>query len=838
MKKLTTAFVTFLAALLAFTATTLAWFSMRAQVPFPTNFYGSTQAAYFAGGNGSKDEPYTISAPVHLYNLAWLQYLGYFNLKDGFNNGRAQSFFKLENSFSCNALVLPPIGTAEYPFIGNFDGNGKVLTNVTVSNYKNGDNGFSRYPDKAQFNATTNLLLSSNSSNDSEVSIVGLFGVTGNYNDFVTQKYASVTKKDSEETPAQNTAMVTETEFAYGNMQVKDFYVNNLHVNSQSEKTLVGLVAGYVRGSVNNVGVYACDMQLKKGAQGLEENSSTVSHYAIVGNYDDSKVEWEEKPIGGVQGDSAAWGGSIDMRTLNRRITYMFAAAGKVNATRLEISDDNFGLSASRVSASEYYWNRTDTSSYAFIYINDGTVLPLNVDKSKMGLDKMVLDESDEVLINKEEIKGLHCNTYYQTYTQEVISSTNTGYIVGYGKDAKSSIRARIQPLASSNDGGIYRSLGYSEAQKGYSEAQKDKSIQYNDDHKEKFEMLTIAFNADGTSYNTYRIKDDVNGSKDTTAFDSVTQKGYADLGLNGYQSVRTNFDASMENSYMIHGFHFQKALSAQTATSYETVNKNVTLCGEEKTNYSLIKGGVNFTLEQGGTIKAILGSYYTGDANSMFDLYRVERQENATGGYSIKSFQRLSKIYKDADGKLSYIYENDSSTTDTDGLTLVFDFDALTKEAVLMKNAAYYFEIPVTAGDYVMGADKESSESNAYLMYLDIGANGGNDGSDGGSTGATKPYDIASVDFVSAQADAHFAVPQKDGATYFPQYADVTFSVSSVTEKAVVKYRRAEYAADDLANAQTTPIASVLKYYCENVTLTPAYGSGGKAEEDESLKN
>ena len=90
----------------------------------------------------------------------------------------------------------------------------------------------------------------------------------------------------------------------------------------------------------------------------------------------------------------------------------------------------------------------------------------------------------------------------------------------------------------------------------------------------------------------------------------------------------------------------------------------------------------------------------------------------------------------------------NPSDTTD---LTLVFSFTELTK-GVLNHASAYYFEIPVSSGDYVIGAYKDSSndsnsnKSTAYLMYLDIGANG--DGESGGTV--ELPYTMQSVDFVS----------------------------------------------------------------------------------------
>jgi hypothetical protein len=39
--------------------------------------------------------PYIINAPIHLYNLAWLQYLGYFNQVDSSNVYQQKTYFVL-----------------------------------------------------------------------------------------------------------------------------------------------------------------------------------------------------------------------------------------------------------------------------------------------------------------------------------------------------------------------------------------------------------------------------------------------------------------------------------------------------------------------------------------------------------------------------------------------------------------------------------------------------------------------------------------------------------------------------------------------------------------------
>ena len=307
-KKLFSKIAVAVALIIAFASVSYAWLSESEQIKFPENFGGSAKASYFAGGDGSKDSPYEIDDAVHMYNLAWLQYIGYFNLREGLNNGLAQSYFKLTGNVDMSLLdgALPPIGTAEYPFIGNFDGQGKTITNLVVSN-KRGDGNIKTYPSNARFNAVDGILRCAYSAN--EVEIVGAFGVTGDYNDAVSASYANMGKTLDESV-----------------MQVKLLYFNRIGVKTHTEKTLVGLVAGQVSGSVENVGVGRSEITLtpkSKDLNGVE--GGLVSKYSLVGDYDEKDVGWETKPTGGAGG----FGASIDMKTLNRRIGYMWAVADR-----------------------------------------------------------------------------------------------------------------------------------------------------------------------------------------------------------------------------------------------------------------------------------------------------------------------------------------------------------------------------------------------------------------------------------------------------------------------------------------------------------------------------
>ena len=840
-------------AAILFSVMTFCWLADTGNT-FVMNFNSSTASAYFAGGNGSKEEPYKISTPVHMYNFAWLQYLGYFNLKDNFNNGRAQNFFELTDNIDMSSIAIPPIGTREYPFIGYFNGNGKTVYNVTVSN---SEADFTRRPSTAQFR---NNVLTMADNKNTDVDIVGLFGVTGDFNSFISSSYekkdsttgkkktvlvngvpTEIVVKNKEESSGTGTGTTTSNKLEplpsgntaenvvyYSGMNVNSMYIDKITVKSVSTKTLVGLAAGYISSTVQNVGVYRSKVSVSSDTNGgvsgittvkgtVKEYGTTISNYSLVGDYDEENVGWTEVPVEG-SGDSAAWGGSIDMLTLNRRLSYIAAKTAVKSSWSWIATDSSFGVNISRTTSSaEFKWNAKSTS-YVLLCLGDGTVLPLNVDKKNMGLDSFDVttdkDSDGKDRLAYEETNssnGFHYNRYYKNANKEIILKSNTGYVVSGGDATSSStkddgngsyIRTRMQPLVtgpSENEAGIFKSLGYTGMQTGT-------LLEYNskDLSKGKFEMLTITM--DGK---TYRIKDKVNSTTvtdKTSGFrnDGIGQLWYYDPILNFgsqketyfYNTVRNEFDEDMEGSAMVHGFHFMNRISSSNYGLQTGFEANIYGQDGWQTipQYPFIKGGINFSVAKAGSIKTILGTFYTGSTNSIFDLYQVKR---VTSGKTttIKSVIHIKEIYKDSTGNIVY------NPTDTTGLTHVFSFnDAMYS---LMNGAAYYFEIPVSAGDYVIGAQKEDSstgesanKNTAYLMYLDIGANG-----DGGSETETRPYTMQSVDFVSVPTgfdDNNIIQTVKttdsagnETATY-PAYKDVGFAVDSGTD--TVYYKRKSY--------------------------------------------
>lgn len=835
MKKAVHTICIFLSLAFAFVAVTFCWFSRGELLNFRNDF-GSAKASYFGGGDGSRDKPYEISSETHFYNFAWLQYLGYFNHAEA-NNGRLQSYFKLTKNIDMRELqrngtvsALPPIGTEQYPFIGNFNGNGHKIDNVFVSNLMS-DLIVRPTTYKTATDDNNNEVLAvygTAGTTTKAVNIVGLFGVTGDYgvsadakgvvsgsNEY-TNKF-----KDSLSSPTAATTSGAD-EVYYGVMKVGNLYTDHLSVKSASSKTLVGLAAGYANASLSNVGVYRCSITVNAGATGLSD-SAPLSNYSLLGDYNDAVITWDEKPSGS-GGDGAAWGGSIDMRTLSRRLDYITAKVGTREGFNISTRDSGYGLYGKGPRA-EYDWDSTTLTTYQYYAITDGTVLPLNVNKSSMGLASLQETEYVSTINNNP----YHYNQAYKEKSSEVIDGKNTGYIVGggtYSSNDDSLIRARIQPLVTgtNNGAGIYKSQGHA-------------SIDANHVYRsEDFVMLTMDVNG-----NTYRIGDTVNSteaqnknvfttSQKTVQYDNNTL-GFADKGKL-YLSARKNFDTAMDGAYMVHGFHFQKGISTDSSSTYYYGNsaniKKATVKiynGTDKTldtyySYPLVKGGVNFTLAEDGVIKTIVGAFYQSAYNSLFDLYKVERtiKGNST---SISSMTRISKIYRNSTtNAISY------NANPGDGWKPVFDFDSLTKSDRLENGAAYYFEMPVNAGDYVIGTDASSSANNAYLMYLDIGANGSGE-SGGGSTPGTAAYTIDTVDFVNNTTD--YAANGK-----FTAFKDVIFNLSGAGTSGVpsVSFERA--AAADGEDTAATKVA----YIYSNITVSVTPKDGSLSSGTEKKKN
>ena len=241
----------------------VAWFANRTLTPTG----GAVIPGYFAGGDGSEENPYIITHPIHLYNLAWLQDKGRFNQPNE-DGTYPQYHFILADDLDMSGLTLPPIGTREHPFIGTFrsgerntDGTYDYnvrhkITSLTVSNTIGIDEIEKRPQDVTELNYAE---------------VVGMFGVIGVYD---------LDLKEGDPKPAYSSIVPS----------VSNFYLEDPIVRAQSEKTLIGLIAGYVNGKVHNVGVKGGRIESGE-ANKLPLSGGSISYYALIGNKADS-VNW------------------------------------------------------------------------------------------------------------------------------------------------------------------------------------------------------------------------------------------------------------------------------------------------------------------------------------------------------------------------------------------------------------------------------------------------------------------------------------------------------------------------------------------------------------------
>lgn len=272
-------------------ASTISWF--HEMVELSPDVAGSVQGAYYAGGDGTSGNPFQIHDPIHLYNLAWLQYFGTYNKFNDSGALTSQTYFVVTSDLDMTGWTLPPIGTEDFPFLGKFDGSGHTITGLTSTNEFGSGSGVKTPQKFTGFGDTYH-----------QPEIVGFFGVVGKLpND--SYSYTSV------------------------NNQMINCTLDGTKVESRTSKTLIGIAAGYVNATMNGVKI--------KGAATIDVNGTTastavdatnitenLSDYGLVGystktgsggSYSQklSKYYNNQKSDGG-QGSSSGEGGSISIK--------------------------------------------------------------------------------------------------------------------------------------------------------------------------------------------------------------------------------------------------------------------------------------------------------------------------------------------------------------------------------------------------------------------------------------------------------------------------------------------------------------------------------------------
>ncbi len=329
-------------------------------------------------GQGLTDDSgcaFEIKHPVQLYYFAWLQALGYFNMPNDGQNTINQVYFYLSDDLDMTGYVLPQIGTEEYPFVGNLDGNGHTISNLTVQNVLTTDG-----------TTWTDAPVNAVSGNE----IVGFFGVIGSLNNAGTVNAAVENGSSFTATPG----------YTYSSQvnEAKNFALDQITVKTETASSLMGIAAGYVNGSVSNVQVMGNASLVNNGATAaLTDYTAHLSDYALSGYVTsaykdttdvvrvtvDTPTEANSRFNYTAQGASAGWGGSIDMRDMFTRITNVRNNVTTANSYKTErrVYDESGNLigtyhSGNRTTDSSFrmYADAQDGSgSYLLSYVNNSS---------------------------------------------------------------------------------------------------------------------------------------------------------------------------------------------------------------------------------------------------------------------------------------------------------------------------------------------------------------------------------------------------------------------------------------------------------------------------------
>ena len=679
---------------------TIAWFGNSFTfADINDKIKGDSAAAYFAYGNGTEAKPYGIRTARQLYNLAWLQYNGTFN-KDA--NGDhvidKQYYFEIDpeiTEINMSGWVLPPIGTEDYPFVGSFNGNGKTIKSLTISNKSNMSK-----PNAINYNT--------------QPEIVGMFGVVG--------KIDSLPYSYNEDINV-----------------VENVTLNTITVESKTSETLIGLAAGYMNGEMSGVkisGTATIDVNGQQSSAKTDiEGVTKLSDYSLVGyttktanssnTYSQELSEYFNIGGSGGSGEEEDWGGSFNSKELDVWFRYLSVNHGFDGGAAGTTSNTGNTKTVSGDGGYKLYYTTSSTSdpttNQVVNRMRDSSYIPLRY--------------TDE-----NKVKAHIANTGY-------ICGAN----IGTGVNGSPKISSyKLQNIGNSLGNTTYGKDNY------YDTYYSSTPATFTDS---KLEILTYSFtnsswyrikdthNATNTTTNEIMKKYTKN---DTTTPES--------LGLQKYNDSRNKLTNILSGGTQVHGIKFDTQLSTSSVLTVpaNTIRINGSTIN---TSYQLPKGGVDFNIKKTGFINFFAGSYNSGGYSSdklktiqFFSLYKINR----TGGNINNSngIVEITKIYRNkywdskkvsdsvtnpkyfyqySGGSFSNIYVNGATRAATandrdtsvgnDGLE--FDVSSILGSEVPSRNCIYYFEIPVNDGEFAIGAVNGSSLQGAYLMYLDIGANG-----------------------------------------------------------------------------------------------------------------
>ncbi len=415
------AFSSFALALFSVHDSTLSWFVKNVDVDNGAS--AQSAGAYFAGGDGTKETPYLLTNQRHFYNLAWLQYLGYFN-QDEDNDGKIdkQYYFKLSNDIDCKSLVIPPIGTTKYPFLGSFDGG-----NYTISNFKISDTYSELVSHPSAIDEDGNDYHSSNSATINYCSIIGTFGVIGSYDSY----------------PA-------DTFYKTSIPSLSNLYLDDVTISTKTSQVLVGAIAGYVNATIDNCGVHYVTFKIAENTSKLS-SFSNVSDFALIGSYNKEKYSWD----GDTESGDIGYGTSTDITELHLslienglndgttgKIKSNYALPFKSENTTLvkgsgsSVTVTTSGSRTQEINPSDYYTYKASTKGNNLgYYIGEVKTYEMSLDYNKedfgvqSGLSNVYLKTPPDDVLTYLKTKGTHLIRLNNGYKSDNLATSTFSYV-------------------------------------------------------------------------------------------------------------------------------------------------------------------------------------------------------------------------------------------------------------------------------------------------------------------------------------------------------------------------------------------------------------------------
>ncbi len=525
-------------------ASTMAWLSTKTSVNTVNKLSGSSDGAYFAYGNGDKQDdpstadfeegPYGIETARQLYNLAWLQYLGYFNKIDENTGKYKQYYFELNADIDMTGWVLPPIGTTANPFIGAFDGQGHSVTNLVTSNNFTDITNSKKMPSRIRANTST--YVTNGILND--CNIIGMFGVVGALDEDATDA-----------TLKYNSSIISLT----------NYDISGASIKNATSAVLIGVAAGYVNGAMSDVGVVGSSVT-SNGATSLASTYSKfndVSSYSVVGYCADKYMAKtngstataynakynNEEYIAQDYGEEIGWGGSIDMKTMYNGIlgpwqTYSNNAAGIPEyPTKATINYDRYGQIVGDIQYSNYVdipdqsgaWRNGSYTNLRYYqyeqkdgnYVTSSYTFAHRHDEDGTGLDQFMYLYGDTTnTVSGATIENTHNYKDPTVYISKTVENDATYFFRYSGEITYATEEQDATPLAYGESGYLYFKIGDTK----YYLFRSGNSLEVT-----TYEENASVFAPDTDNFCFYTI-DENNGTKYFLGFDTDTQDWVFDV--------------------------------------------------------------------------------------------------------------------------------------------------------------------------------------------------------------------------------------------------------------------------------------------------------------------